>query len=592
VPSGPPWRRLLGSYQARLALALGVFFVTPSAVLAVLSIGQLRAEAVQTQDLVLQRVLRDASPVARFGAGLADSSVRTDIRTLARRVDADLGFYRDGVLVASSDPLLTDLAVFPRLLDAQAYHSIHLDGDLSAAPHDGAMPTLAGYASAGLAGGAGLGVLATVAPATDLALQERQADVGYILVLVTLLGMLAALAAARTAARALSQPVADLRESALAFGRGDAIPARRGSTPMEFTPVFDAFGRMAADVRGSQAALEAARLRLELVLATASTGVIALDAEGRILLANVQAEDALGRTLPHGPVLGELLAPGWEPLRTLVGQMLAGAGEPESGIEVDAGGRRFVVRAAALAGELGGLVLALTDVTEATIAARVLAWADVANQVAHAIKNPLTPLRLGMQHLARVSQEHPEKLDATLRETSSRILAEIDRLDDIARAFSRFAAPSEAGRPLEMVQVGETLKEVAALYHLAPGVTVLTDAPPGATVPARRDELTEVLLNLCDNAGHAGARTITMRLADSVLEIHDDGHGIPAEHMGRIFEPRFSTTSSGSGLGLAIVRRVVEGWGGSVGVESQAGKGTTFRIRFGPASNVRPAGSV
>jgi nitrogen fixation/metabolism regulation signal transduction histidine kinase len=555
----------------------------------VLSIRQLTGEAAQTRDLVLQRVIRDATPSAGFTGGLGDASLGSGLAFQARQVDADLGLYRDGLLAASSDPLLVDLAVFPRLLDADAFHSIHIDGDLTAAPPGGAGPARAGYAAARLAAGGMPVVVATVAPASDRALRERQADVGYTLVLVTLLGVLASLGAARAAARALSQPVADLRDSALAFGRGETGPLLRRAPPQEFAPVFDAFGRMAADVRASQAALEAARRRTELVLATVSTGVIALDAEGRVLLANRQAEEALGGALSAGGGFREAMSGEWAPLGTMLERMLAQKSAHESGIEADVGDRRYVVRVASLGGELGGLVLAVTDVTETTRAARVLAWADVANQIAHAIKNPLTPLRLGIQHLSRVRDERPDQFDATLRETSARILAEIDRLDAIARAFSRFAAPSAAGLPLEAVAVAAALQEVAALYHLAPGVTVLTEAPPGDTVLARREELTEVLLNLCDNASNAGATTIAMRLVAGVLTVHDNGHGIAPEHVARIFEPRFSTTSSGSGLGLAIVRRVIEGWGASVLADSRPGLGTTFYIRFQPAANA-PAG--
>jgi signal transduction histidine kinase len=224
--------------------------------------------------------------------------------------------------------------------------------------------------------------------------------------------------------------------------------------------------------------------------------------------------------------------------------------------------------------------MAATDVTEATQAARVLAWADIANQVAHAIKNPLTPLRLGVQHLERVREQHPEQLATTLQDTSTRILAEIDRLDAIARAFSRFGAPGEPVPPLEEVDVREALEEVAGLYRLAPDVTVRFEVNDGDRVVARRDELVEVLLNLCDNARNAGARTVTMVLAGNLLEIRDDGQGISREHLTRVFEPRFSTTSSGSGLGLAIVRRLVEGWGGEVTGASPGGQGAIFRIRF------------
>jgi signal transduction histidine kinase len=222
----------------------------------------------------------------------------------------------------------------------------------------------------------------------------------------------------------------------------------------------------------------------------------------------------------------------------------------------------------------------------------VLAWADIANQVAHAIKNPLTPLRLGVQHLQRVGGEHPEELARILPDTAARILTEIDRLDGIARAFSRFAAPLPAGEPLEEVDGAEVLREAAALYRLAPEIAVELDAPPGLMLRARREELVEVLVNLLDNARNAGARNVRLVLRDRLIAVRDDGRGVPPEHLGRIFEPRFSTTSSGAGLGLAVVRRLVESWGATVTVASPPGGGATFRVRFpGPDVNVpgRPA---
>jgi signal transduction histidine kinase len=93
----------------------------------------------------------------------------------------------------------------------------------------------------------------------------------------------------------------------------------------------------------------------------------------------------------------------------------------------------------------------------------------------------------------------------------------------------------------------------------------------------------EVLVNLLENARNAGARNIAVAVASGRLEVRDDGSGIPPDLLPRIFEPRFSTTTSGSGLGLAIVRRLVESWGGTVGVESVVGRGTTVVVRLEPA---------
>jgi signal transduction histidine kinase len=98
---------------------------------------------------------------------------------------------------------------------------------------------------------------------------------------------------------------------------------------------------------------------------------------------------------------------------------------------------------------------------------------------------------------------------------------------------------------------------------------------------AGRARMKEVLVNLLENARNAGAREIVVRVADGRLEVEDDGQGIPADQMPGLFEPKFSTTSSGSGLGLPIVKRLVEGWGATIEVESVERRGTRVRITFG-----------
>jgi signal transduction histidine kinase len=203
----------------------------------------------------------------------------------------------------------------------------------------------------------------------------------------------------------------------------------------------------------------------------------------------------------------------------------------------------------------------------------------MARQVAHEIKNPLTPMRLGLQHLRRVYRDGRPGFDRTLEETAERMLAEIDRLDTIARAFSRFAAPAGEEQPLDRIDLGVAVGEVVQLYRLASdGCEVRLSAEPGATGAARADEVKEVVVNLLENARNAGASRVDVSVRRGSIEVRDDGSGIPADLLPRIFEPRFSTTTSGSGLGLAIVRRLVEGWGGRIDVESEVGRGTTVRV--------------
>jgi two-component system nitrogen regulation sensor histidine kinase NtrY len=209
----------------------------------------------------------------------------------------------------------------------------------------------------------------------------------------------------------------------------------------------------------------------------------------------------------------------------------------------------------------------------------------MASQVAHEIKNPLTPMRLGVQHLRRVHEDRNSPLGQVVDETTRRILAEIDRLDRIARSFSRFGVPASAGGPLEAVSLAEVAREVADLYRIgSDGATIELEIEAADPVAARADEVKEALMNLVENARNARAQAVRLVVSGRSVAVIDDGSGIPPTLLPRVFEPRFSTTTSGSGLGLAIVKRLVESWGGVLTLTSELGKGTIVRLDLLPAS--------
>ena len=242
---------------------------------------------------------------------------------------------------------------------------------------------------------------------------------------------------------------------------------------------------------------------------------------------------------------------------------------------------------------------AAADVERGQRAERVLAWGEMARQVAHEIKNPLTPIRLGIQHLLRVHRERPLELGHTMDATGQRLLGEIDRLDAIARTFSRFALPVAGGPALEAVDPVAAAAEVVNLYRLGESpVTWTLDAAAVPPVAARRGELVEVLVNLFENARDAGATRVAVTVRPggegwaATIAVADDGAGIPEDLLPRVFEPRFRTTSSGSGLGLAIVKRLVDGWGGDVSLDSSPGAGTTAMLRLRAADPTHPAAAV
>jgi signal transduction histidine kinase len=232
--------------------------------------------------------------------------------------------------------------------------------------------------------------------------------------------------------------------------------------------------------------------------------------------------------------------------------------------------------------------------------ARILAWGEMARQVAHEIKNPLTPIKLSVQHLRRAHRDRRANFDEILDSNIEQILDEIERLTEIARAFSRYGAPQEAAGATEPVDVAAVTRDVLTLYS-APDRSVryrLEVTCDRCVAAARPLELREVLVNLLENARAAVAESgrIEVRVSRSDrhvrLEVHDDGEGIPPDQIPRIFDPHFSTRSSGTGLGLAIVRRLVESWGGEVGVESEPGQGTAVRVLIPDASTPTSEGEA
>jgi nitrogen fixation/metabolism regulation signal transduction histidine kinase len=501
---------------------------------------------------------------------------------------APLFLYEGGVLAGASDPLLAALAPLGRLLPAALGAADSFSPDerfVTARVPVGGGSALVGYRQ--LDAGAAA-VLATPARGDEFALDARRSDLGMLVLCVALLGALAAVVASGWAARTLAEPVRALREAALALAAGRR-PRLPGTAPTsEFVPVYQAFGRMARDLAASRAALEASQRQTAAVLEQVASGVLALDQQGGVVLVNPQAAELLGmpagvlaRAEAGGPAPAPALPPAVAP-RCLA--FLAGSA-PDDEFDLVLAGRQLRGRLTRLA---GGAVLTVDDVTALASAQRVLAWGEMARQVAHEIKNPLTPIRLGVQHLRRAFRDGRSDFAQVLDTNVSRVLAEIDRLDGIARAFSRYGTAPEARAALEAVDVGRVAADVVALEQLGHDGPVHwaleVRAAEGEAVCAhgRAEELAKVLLNLLENARLADARAVRVTVSATgsavTVVVTDDGTGIAPEVLPRVFEPHFSTRTSGSGLGLAISRRLVEGWGGTLVLESVLGTGTTARL--------------
>ena len=247
--------------------------------------------------------------------------------------------------------------------------------------------------------------------------------------------------------------------------------------------------------------------------------------------------------------------------------------------------------------EIGEIIQAYNDMLQKLAASelklaqseREMAWQEMARQVAHEIKNPLTPMRLSVQHLVRaweVDKPSSERLNNLFYKVTKTILVQIESLVNIANSFSQFAKMPEPQRSRFRLQ--DVVQEVADLYSHDGGVQLkLTISEEDFYVHSDRDQLSRVLNNLVKNAGQAiehdqGRIDVTMEVQGNLARIiiADNGKGIPEEIQARIFEPRFSTKSSGMGLGLAIVKKIVEGAGGNIYFESEVGKGTRFFVEL------------
>lgn len=250
--------------------------------------------------------------------------------------------------------------------------------------------------------------------------------------------------------------------------------------------------------------------------------------------------------------------------------------------------RTVTVRGAREFGELTDSFNSMTAQLRASreqlaAAERDLAWKEMARQVAHEIRNPLTPMKLAAQHLQRAARDRVPQLDALIERITTTIIDQIDTLARISDAFSRFGRMPR--REASAVPVAAVIDDAAALYRHQPDlvltVDVARDLPP---VVADREELARALTNILRNAVQAmpagGRITIgAAREGERVrITVADTGTGIAPELLPRIFEPNFSTRTEGMGLGLAIVRRIVEDAGGRVHITSEPGHGTLVTI--------------
>jgi len=243
-------------------------------------------------------------------------------------------------------------------------------------------------------------------------------------------------------------------------------------------------------------------------------------------------------------------------------------------------------------------VLVLDDVTPLIRAQKVAAWREVARRLAHEIKNPLTPIQLSAERLARHFSGAPPQAKAIVDECTTTIVGEVESLKMLVDEFSQFARmPSPRTVPTDL---GEFISQTVALYNgIFTDISIEQRFATG--VPLVRldvEQMRRVIINLVDNAVEAlggataaprpGGEPPTIEIAthhdpsNGVVRVTviDNGPGIPAEDRDKLFMPYYSTKRRGSGLGLAIVRRIVAEHGGSIEVGDNVPQGSRFVIEL------------
>lgn len=220
------------------------------------------------------------------------------------------------------------------------------------------------------------------------------------------------------------------------------------------------------------------------------------------------------------------------------------------------------------------------------------AWREMAKQVAHEIKNPLTPMKMYIQHLEKAISQQPENAKALTKKISATLMEQIDNLTQIANSFSNFAElPKTNNTKIELNGVVEVVHN---LFRKREDMEISLSEPINSiSVFADKNQLIRILNNLVKNATeaipHDRKGIINLKLYTkgdkAIIEVSDNGIGVPDDMKDKIFQPKFTTKDSGSGLGLAIASNMLESMNGRLYFDSQEGKGTNFYIEL---DNIRP----
>jgi two-component system nitrogen regulation sensor histidine kinase NtrY len=355
------------------------------------------------------------------------------------------------------------------------------------------------------------------------------------------------------------------------------------------------------DIVRARDLIDSRRRFTEAVLAGASAGVIGVNAEGRISILNRSAERLIGRVENEvlgqplakvAPELAEIFEAGRSGNQRLVQRQIAVTRDDQE--------RNYSVRVTSEQATESehGFVITIDDITELVLAQRTSAWADIARRIAHEIKNPLTPIQLSAERLRRKYGKSITEDPAVFQQCTETIIRQVDDIKRMVDEFSRFARMPKAVIADE--DVAETVRQVVFLLRVGhPDIDFDVDLAADA-MPARFDRrlISQALTNIIKNATEAiaavppaelGRGRIIVRAQregmEVVVDVIDNGIGLPKENRARLLEPYVTTREKGTGLGLAIVGRILEEHGGRIELRDASDKipgarGAWMQLRF------------
>jgi two-component system nitrogen regulation sensor histidine kinase NtrY len=342
----------------------------------------------------------------------------------------------------------------------------------------------------------------------------------------------------------------------------------------------------------------------EAVLAGASAGVIGVDPDGCISILNRSAEKLIGHT--ETETLRKPLAEVVPELLTLLDEARSGAHRLIQGqITINRNGRErnLSIRVTSVrSGESDhGYVITLDDITDLVTAQRSSAWADIARRIAHEIKNPLTPIQLSAERLRRKYGNTIKEDKMVFEQCTDTIVRQVDDIKRMVDEFSRFARMPKPVIAAE--DVAETVRQVVFMMRVGHQDIDIEFTTSDEAVPARFDRrlIQQALTNIIKNAAEAiggipvaerGRGRIQVRAGregpDIVIDVIDNGPGLPKENRNRLLEPYVTTREKGTGLGLAIVGKILEEHGGKLELfdAPDGSRGAWMRLRFAAAEIV------